>query len=116
MSGDDVRKVRRRLHLTQAELAERLGVTSNTVARWERGEVRITEPAARLIAAQEVAILNAPFEKALGDLRSYLNDASPADSNAAHRKALRALAALNNFSRLRKRENAVERRKGFRRT
>ncbi len=37
-------------------LAEAVGVTSNTVARWERGEMTISEPAARLlqkIAAEE---------------------------------------------------------------
>ena len=30
-------------------LAEAVGVTSNTVARWERGEMAISEPAARLL-------------------------------------------------------------------
>ena len=41
---------------TQLALAEAVGVTSNTVARWERGEMAISEPAARLfekIAAEE---------------------------------------------------------------
>lgn len=35
----DVRSARRRLGLTQDKLAEKLGVTRNTVSRWERGEV-----------------------------------------------------------------------------
>ena len=35
--------------LTQAQLAERLGVRANTLARWERGEIRISEMAARFI-------------------------------------------------------------------
>jgi transcriptional regulator with XRE-family HTH domain len=41
--------------LTQAGLAEQLGVAPNSVARWERNEMRITEPVARfarLLAAQ----------------------------------------------------------------
>jgi len=48
MTGTDLRRLRRRLRLTQRELAERAGVHSNTIARQERDEVRITEPMARL--------------------------------------------------------------------
>src|SRR5690242_17354236 len=40
----ELRRRRRALGLTQAELAERLVVTPNTVARWERGELRIGRP------------------------------------------------------------------------
>ena len=42
MTGSELRRIRKRLGLTQVQLAERLGVTGNTVARQERGEVRIT--------------------------------------------------------------------------
>jgi DNA-binding transcriptional regulator YiaG len=42
-------KIRRRLKLTQAALAKRIGVHWNTLARWERDEVAITGPMARLI-------------------------------------------------------------------
>ncbi len=49
MTGTALRRRRRQLGWTQVQLAAKLGVTSNTVARWERSEVRITEPAARLI-------------------------------------------------------------------
>ncbi len=48
MTGEELRRIRARMGLTQAELADRLGVTPNTVARWERDEVGIAEPAARL--------------------------------------------------------------------
>jgi transcriptional regulator with XRE-family HTH domain len=37
MEGDELRKKRTVLGLTQAELAEILGVKPNTIARWERG-------------------------------------------------------------------------------
>ena len=49
MSGPELRKLRLRLKLRQADLAERIGVAENTVARWERSELRITEPMGRLI-------------------------------------------------------------------
>lgn len=49
MTGEEVRRIRRQLGLTQAALAERLGVAANTVARWERDELPVREPLARLI-------------------------------------------------------------------
>jgi len=49
MTGAEVRRVRQRLGLTQVQLAAKLGVTENTLARWERGSVGIGEPVARLI-------------------------------------------------------------------
>lgn len=38
MDGDELRKRREALSMTQEQLAAALGVASNTVARWERGE------------------------------------------------------------------------------
>ncbi len=49
MTGEELRRIRKRLGLTQASLAEQLAVTPTTVARWERDEVPIREPMARLI-------------------------------------------------------------------
>ena len=49
MRGGTLKRIRKRLGLTQSALAERLGVSPNTVARWERNEVPIREPMARLI-------------------------------------------------------------------
>ncbi|MBI2061184.1 MAG: helix-turn-helix transcriptional regulator [Nitrospirae bacterium] len=37
MSARRVRQIRKRLGLTQAELAERLGTTRTTISRWEAG-------------------------------------------------------------------------------
>ena len=42
MSGLDIKVLRTRLGLTQKALAERVGVNSNTVARWERGELGVS--------------------------------------------------------------------------
>jgi len=49
MTGAELRRLRRRLRLTQRELAAKVGVTTTSLARWERDEVRITEPMARLL-------------------------------------------------------------------
>lgn len=49
MTGRELRRLRKRLGLTQAALAQQFAVTPTTVARWERGEVSIREPMARLI-------------------------------------------------------------------
>ena len=48
MSGAELRRLRRKAGLTQAALGERLGVHTNSVARYERDEVGIPEPVARL--------------------------------------------------------------------
>lgn len=39
MTGDELKAKRQKLGMTQEELAQELGTTSNTVARWERGVV-----------------------------------------------------------------------------
>lgn len=52
MTREELRRVRRKLGLTQAELAAAIGVGWSTVARWEagiRGKRGVPEPAARLI-------------------------------------------------------------------
>jgi putative transcriptional regulator len=49
MTGVEIRAFREKLGWTQVALAKAIGVTSNTVARWERGEMAISEPAARLL-------------------------------------------------------------------
>lgn len=45
----EFRTLRKEIGLTQVQLSEALGVRANTVARWERGELRIGEPVARLL-------------------------------------------------------------------
>ena len=49
MHGTTLRRIRKALGVTQVELAKRLGVAGNTVARWERGVVSIPEPVAKLV-------------------------------------------------------------------
>ncbi len=48
MEGQELRDIRRRLGLSQTQMAPQLGVHWNSVARYERGEVGIPEPVAKL--------------------------------------------------------------------
>jgi len=60
MTRTEYREWRQRLGLTQAQLAERLGVAPNTVARRERGERPISdeaELALRALAAGVIPII-----------------------------------------------------------
>ena len=49
MDGNQLRALREQLGWTQVQMAEQLGVTANTIARWERDEMAIFEPAAKLV-------------------------------------------------------------------
>ena len=49
VTGSQLRKLRRRLGKTQKEMADLTGVHWNTVARYERDELAIPEPLARLV-------------------------------------------------------------------
>jgi DNA-binding transcriptional regulator YiaG len=49
MTGKTLRRIRKQLGLTQQAFAEHIGVTGNSVARWERDEMRMRESAVRLV-------------------------------------------------------------------
>ena len=49
MSGTELRRLRKLLGLSQAGLADAVGVTTNAIALAERGERGIGEPLARLV-------------------------------------------------------------------
>ena len=49
MTATELRRLRRRLQRTQAGLANLIGVTANTIARWERGEMRMQPAMDRLV-------------------------------------------------------------------
>lgn len=49
VKGPEFKMLRKQLAWTQAQAAREIGVASNTVARWERDELAIGEPEARLL-------------------------------------------------------------------
>lgn len=95
MTGVDLRNRRRALGLTQAELAEYLGVAANTVARWERG-ARI--PAERSISLALSAIERSGAVVAPGTEAGHHNAQAVSDELARLRK--QALRLLDRFERL----------------
>ncbi len=54
MDGKALRETRKRLELTQDELAKVLGVTNTTVARWERDEM--TSPPYLALALKQIEL------------------------------------------------------------
>jgi transcriptional regulator with XRE-family HTH domain len=48
--GKHLRQIRRDSHLTQTELAKKAGMPTNTLARLERGEHRISSESAEKLA------------------------------------------------------------------
>ena len=49
MISEQVKSLRKRLGYTQARLAEEIGVTPNTVARYERAELKPSPPVMKLL-------------------------------------------------------------------
>jgi predicted transcriptional regulator len=49
MDSDELRRIRKRLGLTQVQLAAKVGVAPNSIARQERGKLGIRESLARLL-------------------------------------------------------------------
>ena len=58
MDGPTLRDQRLALGLSQAALAQRLGIPRNTIARWERGELRIEHPTLLALALWAVEAMD----------------------------------------------------------
>lgn len=54
MTGAQIKDLRKALGYTQARLAEEVGVTANTVARYERGELNPSPPVMKLLKLLEI--------------------------------------------------------------
>lgn len=54
MTGAQIKELRKSLGYTQARLAEEVGVTANTVARYERGELKPSPPVMKLLKLLEI--------------------------------------------------------------
>ena len=54
MTGAQIKELRKSLGYTQAKLAEEVGVTPNTIARYERDELRPSPPVLKLLKLLEL--------------------------------------------------------------
>ncbi len=56
MTGTQIKQLRKALGYTQAQLAEEIGVTANTVARYERDELNPSSPVMKLLKLLEMLV------------------------------------------------------------
>jgi putative transcriptional regulator len=55
MTGIQIKELRKSLGYTQAKLAEEVGLTPNTIARYERDELKPSPPVLKLLRLLELS-------------------------------------------------------------
>ena len=55
MTGEQIKELRKSLGYTQARLAEEVGLTPNTIARYERDELKPSPPVLKLLRLLELS-------------------------------------------------------------
>ena len=62
VTGITIRQLREKQHLTQLELAERIGVSSKTVSKWETGkglpDISLLQPLAQALGISLIELVN----------------------------------------------------------
>ena len=62
VTGATVKQLREAKHITQAELAERIGVSSKTVSKWETGkglpDISLSQPLAQALGISVIELMN----------------------------------------------------------
>jgi putative transcriptional regulator len=56
MTGEQIKELRKSLGFTQARLAEEVGLTPNTIARYERDELKPSPPVLKLLKLLELSM------------------------------------------------------------
>lgn len=64
---EELREFRKRMGYSQIELAQVLGLTQNTISRWEKGTAPIGSPVVLRLAMERLAQLRAEEVRELGD-------------------------------------------------
>lgn len=99
MTGSDIRAYRKRLNFTQIQLGEHLGVTGNTIARWEREILKPDNPTMLLWAMKgllyELAGESREVRKIRGEVEAILAEMEAKDGNDITRLTAKRDASLN---------------------
>jgi transcriptional regulator with XRE-family HTH domain len=90
VKGEQLRAIRKAMGLTQAQLAERIAMTSSSVARMEQGVMIVTPPMALLISyvAREAGV-DLSVDARTGGPSAALEKARRAGAGPAARKSRR---------------------------
>lgn len=80
--GERIRELRKERGITNYEMAERLGISRNTLTNWERGE---KEPHSVEILEEMAKVLNVPLEILLVDEKEVNIENNPAIINLNER-------------------------------
>jgi transcriptional regulator with XRE-family HTH domain len=75
MTGQEMRRRREALHLTQEQLAKTFGVNPMTVSRWERGAMQINAPGMAHLALLSLEVLG-DLERHAPELERLKNEAT----------------------------------------
>jgi transcriptional regulator with XRE-family HTH domain len=76
MTGDEIRARRKAMHIPQPELARRLGVSVNTINRWEHGKAAPMYPdrvEAVLTSLEHSALVDASITISVQDCRAAVS-------------------------------------------
>ena len=62
VTGSTIKQLREKKHLTQAELAEKIGVSSKTISKWETGkglpDISLLQPLAQALGISVIELMN----------------------------------------------------------
>jgi DNA-binding transcriptional regulator YiaG len=86
LSGKEVRFIRNAMDLTQRQLADHLGTTSQSLARWEKDQVEVPGAADRLLRITFVVALLEPeeFQQLVRNLPSTLDEMNEVRNAPVH--------------------------------
>jgi DNA-binding transcriptional regulator YiaG len=74
IKGEEIRRIREQIGMSQAQLGEKLDVSQNTIARWEREDIKPEHPGMLILALEHLKMthMSPELEKKLLERRARL--------------------------------------------